>query len=81
VLFHFADSLPINGSQPLGLPRLTSRKVGDNKRRLDVELEDVYNLLFQLDQLKVVLPRFVALNLSRIPAINPSEADVLCAGN
>jgi len=56
VLFHFADSLPMNDSQPL--PRLISRKVGDNKRRLDVE--DVYNLLFQLDQLKVALPRFVA---------------------
>src|SRR5664279_4690739 len=70
-LFTFADSV-----QSDGLPRLITRKPGDNKRRLDVE--DAYNLVVQLDQLKANLPTFVALDLARIPSVNPSEADV-CA--
>jgi len=45
LMFHLADSVPMDGLQPL--PRSTSRKPGDKKRRLDVN--DVYNLLFQLD--------------------------------
>jgi hypothetical protein len=71
VLFTFAESVSAEG-----LPRFINRKEGDKKRRLDVE--DIYNLAVQLDQLKVLLPTFVALDLSRIPPINPSEADV-CA--
>jgi len=70
-LFTFADSLQLDG-----LPRFIIRKAGDNKRRLDVD--DIFNLLTQLDQLKVNLPVFVALDLTRIPPVNPSEADV-CA--
>jgi len=71
VLFTFAESVPAEG-----LPRFINRKEGDKKRRLDVE--DIYNLAVQLDQLKATLPTFVALDLTRIPPINPSEADV-CA--
>ena len=70
-LFSFADSLQLDG-----LPRNIIRKAGDNKRRLDVD--DIYNLMVQLDQLKVTLPVYVASDLTRIPPINPSEADV-CA--
>ena len=70
-IFAFTDLV-----KPAGVPRLKQGKVGDNKRRLDVE--DIYGLYVHLDQLKVTLLNYVARDVLRVPNINTSEADV-CA--
>ena len=56
--------------------RHVQRRTGDNKRKLDAD--DIYDLLVLADQAKVALPCFAAKNLSQVPSINPSEADI-CA--
>lgn len=55
------------------VPRLITRK-GDNKRKLDSE--DIGKLLTILDENKVGLPQFAALNLRRVPQIDPSNVDL-----
>jgi len=52
LLFNFAESKNDN------VPRLCPRKVGDNKRRLDVE--DIYGLCEFLDNEKIKVPDYVA---------------------
>ena len=69
MLFNIAESKNDN------VPRLSPRKAGDNKRRLDVE--DIYGLCEFLDKERIKVPDFVARNLHRIPAIHPSDTDVV----
>ena len=55
------------------VPRLIIRK-GENKRKTDSE--DVGNFLKLLDEHKIELPLFVALNARRIPHIDPVNVDL-----
>jgi len=48
---------------------------GNNKRRLDAE--DIYGLWEFLGKEKNKVPDYVARNLQRIPAIHPSDTDVV----
>ena len=56
-------------------PRYRLRKTGDNKKRLDCE--DIYAVLEFLDKQQVALPKYVALNLVRVPSIQPDETDIV----
>ena len=56
------------------VPRLKTRLAGDNKRRLDAE--DILGLFTCLDIKKVTMPVFAAVNSSRLPSVNPSDADI-----
>ena len=69
LLFNFAESKNDN------VLRLRPRKAGNNKRRLDVE--DIYGLCEFMDIEKNKVPGYVARNLQRIPAIHPSDTDVV----
>jgi hypothetical protein len=68
--FTSCDDLDINN-----LPRFTTRRPGDNKRRLDAG--DVVELYTTLDTMVTNndSPRFVALDLSRIPPFMPDATD------
>jgi len=59
------------------LPRCTQRRPGDNKRRLDAG--DIIDLYTTLDNHTTLTrddtPRFVALDLSRIPPFQPDATD------
>jgi len=68
VLYGFAESIAATTS------RCVSRRPGDNKRKLD--FEDIINLWAQLDAAKVTFPLYAAVNLSRIPTVKPTEADI-----
>ena len=68
VLYGFAESTAATTS------RCVSRRPGDNKRKLD--FEDIMNLWAQLDASKVTFPLYAAVNLTRIPTVKPSEADI-----
>jgi len=68
VLKGFAESLAASTS------RYGSRRPGDNKRKLD--FEDIVNLWAQLDAAKVTFPLYAAVNLTRIPTVKPTEADI-----
>ena len=57
------------------LPRLTTRRPGDNKRRLDAgDIIDFYTTL-DTTLTRNDTPRFVALDLSRIPPFQPDATD------
>jgi hypothetical protein len=56
------------------VPRLKTRRAGDNKRRLDAD--DILGLFACLDAKKVTLPTFAAVKSSRLPSIKPSDADL-----
>ena len=70
-LFKFAEALPV---KPDNLPRLIRRTANDNKRKQDCD--DMLNMYSCLDEAKVPLPMFAAVNLSRVPSVNPGEVDV-----
>jgi hypothetical protein len=55
------------------VPRLVNRK-GDNKRKMDSE--DIGKFFVILDEHKIVLPQFAAINLRRVPQIDPSNIDL-----
>lgn len=55
------------------VPRLQTRK-GDNKRKSDSE--DIGKYFSLLDDHKVALPKFAALNAKRIPQIDPANVDL-----
>jgi len=56
------------------LPRFTTRRSGDNKRRLDAG--DIIDLCSTLDTRTTNdIPQFVALDLSRIPPFQPDATD------
>ena len=50
-----------SGLQIDDMPRQVNRKAGENKRRLDTE--DLLTLYSVLDVNKIVLPRYIALDL------------------
>ena len=56
------------------VPRLKTRRAGDNKRRLDAD--DILSLFACLDVKKVTMPVFAAVKSSRVPSIKPSDADI-----
>ena len=56
------------------VPRLKTRRAGDNKRRLDAE--DILGLFTCLDIKKVTMPVFAAVKSSRLPSVKPSDADI-----
>jgi len=56
------------------LPRFTTRRSGDNKRRLDAgDIIDFYSTLDTRTTNDI--PQFVALDLSRIPPFQPDATD------
>ena len=57
------------------VPRLINRN-GYSKRKMDSE--DIGKCLTILDEHKVVLPQFAALNLRRVPPIDPANVDLCC---
>lgn len=58
------------------IPHQTTRRPGVNKRRLDAT--DILELYGVLDRAKVTLPRFAAMDLSRLPPFEPDATD-FCA--
>ena len=63
-----------SGLQIDDMPRQVNRKAGENKRRLDTE--DLLTLYSVLDVNKIVLPRYTALDLSRVPTTATSTSPV-----
>jgi len=74
-LFKFADSL---SGKPDGMPRLIRRVANDSKRKQ--ECDNLLNLFSCLDEAKVSQPTFAAVNLKRVPTVNPGEMDVFAIG-
>ena len=72
VLFEAVNSM---ADKVDGLPRLKVRKEGINKRRLDCE--DILNLVELLDKKSISLPEFCAVNLNRIPRLDPLDVDTV----
>ena len=70
VLFDFAE-----GYTPKidGLPRMKTRREGNNRRRLDCE--DIFGLVELLDKRSIVVPEFHASKLHRLPSFSPTEVD------
>ena len=76
--------MPIDGTTPMpvdgwakvinkqGAPII--RKAGDAVQRRVAEAEDVIYMFTLLDVNKIVLPKFVALDLDRIPVVAGSQA-------
>ena len=62
-LFKFAESL---ADKPDGLPRLIRRTANDNKRNVMIML----SLYCCLDDGKVHLPTYAAVNLNRVPTVS-----------
>src|SRR5437867_362062 len=73
LLFAEADKLKVNGAS-VDLPRLVTRRNGDGKKKAD--LDDIFDLWERLDVSKTPLPLFHAVNLSRIPPLSFTSADV-----
>jgi hypothetical protein len=67
-LYSTLESLKLDG-----LPRLTKRQ-GNNKRKM--ECEDILNMFSLADDVKCMLPSFVAANLQRVPSVAPGDVDV-----
>jgi len=63
---------PTDGRVAEVLPRQQTRR-GESKRKLDTD--DLLKLYGVLDRATLVLPVFVAANLSRIPPFNPDATD------
>jgi len=70
-VFKAAASLNLDG-----LPRMVSRRMSDDKPRLDTE--DIFGLFEALDEKTALgnLPSFVALDLSRVPPFNTGDLDM-----
>ncbi len=63
---------------PVGdIPRLTKHK-GEDKKKKDAD--DILTYVSLLDQRKVCNVKFAAVNLRRVPQIEPGSADPLYAG-
>jgi len=75
-LFKFAESL---AEKPDGMPRLIRRTVNDNKRKHDCD--DMLSLYCCLDDAKVQLPTYAAVNLNRVPTISPGDVDIIAIGS
>ena len=60
------------------MPRLIRRMANDNKRKQ--ECDDLLTLFSCLDEAKVSQPTFAAVNLKRVPTVNPGEMDVFAIG-
>jgi len=56
------------------IPRLKTRRAGDNRRKLDAE--DILSLFTCLDAKMIAMPLFAAVKSSRLPSIKQSETDV-----
>ena len=56
------------------LPRNKQSRIGESKRRLDVE--DVLSHYDFLDKMKISLPTFVAANSNRLSRVLPDEMDL-----
>ena len=69
-LFEFIESLTV---KPDSLPRHIKRQ-GDNKRNADGD--DILKLFAALDAASVQLPKFVAVDLTRVPTVTPGDVDV-----
>jgi hypothetical protein len=67
-LYSTLESLKLDG-----LPRLTKRQ-GNNKHKM--ECEDILNMFSLADDVKCMLPSFVAANLQRVPSVAPGDVDV-----
>jgi len=76
LLFKYAESL---SNKPDRLPRYIHRTVNDNKRKLDCD--DMLNMFACLDEAKVQLPLYAAVNLGRIPTVNPGDVDIYAIGS
>jgi len=74
-LFKFAESL---AEKPDGTPRLI-RTVNDNQRKHDCD--DMLSLYCCLDDAKVQLPTYAAVNLNRVPTVSPGDVDILAIGS
>jgi len=70
-LFKFADSLP---EKPEGLPRFIRCTTSDNKMKL--ECDDLLNLFAALDEAKICMPTYAAVDLVHIPSVTPGEVDI-----
>src|SRR6267154_429793 len=73
LLFAEAEKLKANGAF-VDLPRMINRRNGEGKKKADID--DVMDLWNRLDVSKVSLPLFCAINLSRIPPLSFSSADI-----
>ena len=73
LLFSEAEKLKASGTA-IDIPRMVTRRSGDGKKKADID--DVFDLWERLDTAKAVLPVFHAINLSRIPPLSFSSADV-----
>jgi hypothetical protein len=62
-------------------PRLKVRKVSDNRRKLNVD--DLVEFVTVLDEQKLLskLPRYVALNLQRIPTVAVEDVELFVMAN
>ena len=56
------------------VPRFKPRNAGDSKKRLDTE--DLMKLFALLDEKHTALPKFVAVNLNRIPSMKATDLDL-----
>ena len=75
-LFKFAQSL---ADKPDGLPRLIRRTANDNKRKHDCD--DMLSLYCCLDDAKVHLPTYAAVNLNRVPTVSAGDVDIFAIGS
>jgi hypothetical protein len=73
LMFLEAEKIKSSGTI-VDIPRMVNRRSGDSKKKAD--LDDLFDLWERLDTSKIVLPSFHAINLSRIPPLSFSSADV-----
>src|ERR1043165_5434679 len=73
LLFETAAKLKTDGLI-VDIPRSVARRNGDGKRKADAE--DTLELWERLDVAQAVIPTFCAVNLSRLPPLTFSDADV-----
>src|SRR5437867_4057281 len=71
-----ADKSNQSTISPMDIPRMVNRRAGDNKKKVDTD--DIFDLWERLDAGKVELPSFYAVNLTRIPPLSFTSADVCC---
>lgn len=76
LLFEYVDAML---EKPDGVPRHKKRQ-GDNRKTADCD--DLLQLFAALDAAKVSLPKFVAVDLTRVPSVAPGDVDIytLAAG-
>lgn len=72
-LYEYVESLPAD-DKPVDLPRHKRRQPSDIRK--NVECDDLLKLFKALMDARVKMPKFAAMDLSRVPTIKPGEVDV-----